>query len=116
MVLGLLDAGVRLTEFLALNVEDVELITGIVLVRVGKGGKPRNVYLGEKCRLFLRKYLKQRDSHSPALWVSQCGERLTQTGRRMMLRRRAARTNVPVPSPHDFRRGFALERWPGRHG
>jgi integrase len=29
----------------------------------------------------------------------------------MMLRRRAARAHVPVPSPHAFRRAFALERW-----
>ncbi len=110
-LLVLLDTGVRLAEFLALNVEDVDLITGVILVRVGKGRKPRNVYLGEKSRQVLRRYLKQRDGRNPALWVSRFGERLTETGLRMMLRRRAARANVPVPAPHDFRRAFAIERW-----
>jgi len=59
----------------------------------------------------LKRYLKLRSDLNPALWVSRSGERLTETGLRMMLRRRAAQAGTPVPSPHDFRRAFALERW-----
>ena len=110
-LLLLLDTGVRLAEFLALNIGDVDPITGTILVRSGKGRKPRNVYLGEKSRQTLRRYMKKREDHNPALWVSQFGERLSETGLRMMLRRRAAKAGVPVPSPHDFRRAFAIERW-----
>jgi integrase/recombinase XerD len=110
-LLFLLDTGVRLSEFLGLNREDVNLITGVILIRSGKGRKPRNVYLGNKARQTLRRYLKSRSDCNPALWISRSGERLTETGLRMMLRRRAARGGVPVPSPHDFRRAFALERW-----
>ena len=29
----------------------------------------------------------------------------------MMLRRRSVNAGVPAPSPHDFRRAFAIERW-----
>ena len=36
MVLGLLDTGARTQEFLNLNLEDVELGTGGVLLRQGK--------------------------------------------------------------------------------
>lgn len=110
-LLVLLDSGLRLAEFLALNREDVNLVTGEILVRSGKGRKPRNVYLGDKSRQSLKRYLKLRSDPSPALWISRSGERLTETGLRMMLRRRAAQANVPSPSPHDFRRAFALERW-----
>jgi site-specific recombinase XerD len=110
-LLFLLDTGVRLAEFLALNKVDINPMTGAIQVRNGKGRKPRNVYIGDKSRHFLRRYLKERDDYSPALWVSRTGERLTETGLRMMLRRRAAEADVPVPSPHDFRRAFALERW-----
>ena len=110
-LLVLLDTGIRLTEFLSLNREDVDQITGAILIRSGKGRKPRNVYLGEKSRHILRRYVKQRKDHNPALWVSRSGERLTETGLRMLLRRRSATAGVPVPSPHDFRRAFALERW-----
>ena len=49
-LLFLLDSGVRLSEFLTLNKEDVDLITGAVQIRCGKGRKPRLVYMGEKTR------------------------------------------------------------------
>lgn len=110
-LLFLLDTGVRLSEFLALNREDVNLLTGAIQIRHGKGRKPRNVYMGDKARQTLRKYLRERRDFNPALWISRSGERLSETGLRMMLRRRAAHGGVPVPSPHDFRRAFALERW-----
>ena len=107
----LLDTGVRLAEFLSLNIEDINPFTGTILIRSGKGRKPRNVYLGDKSRQTLRRYIKKREDHNPALWISKSGERLSETGLRMMLRRRAAEAGVPVPSPHDFRRAFAIERW-----
>jgi len=110
-LLVLLDTGMRLTEFLFLNREDVDPITGMILIRSGKGRKPRNVYLGDKSRQILRRYIKDRKDHNPALWVARSGERLTETGLRMMLRRRAARAGVPVPFHPDFRRAFAIERW-----
>lgn len=107
----LLDTGVRLAEFLSINLEDLNPIAGTIRIRSGKGRKPRTVYLGEKSRLALRRYLKKRADHHPALWVSKSGDRLSETGLRMMLRRRAAQAEVPAPSPHDFRRAFAIERW-----
>lgn len=110
-LLVLLDTGMRLAEFLSLNKEDINPITGAILVRSGKGRKPRNVYLGDKSRRFLRRYLKARKDTNPAIWLSVSGERLTENGLRMMLRRRANKAGVPVPSPHDFRRAFAIERW-----
>ena len=110
-LLVLLDTGMRLAEFLALNLEDVDPVTGMILIRSGKGRKPRNAYLGDKSRQFLRRYVKERRDHNPALWVGRSGERLTETGVRMMMRRRAAQAGAPVPSPHDFRRAFAIERW-----
>ncbi len=111
ILLFLLDTGVRLAELLALNREDVDLISGAVQVRIGKGRKPRLVYLGEKSRQVLRRYLKERQDHNPAVWVCRSGERLAESGLRMMLRRRSQEAGVPDPSPHDFRRAFALERW-----
>jgi site-specific recombinase XerD len=111
MMLGLLDTGARAKKFLNINLEDVDLATGAVMIRQGKGRKPRMVFLGDKSRQVLRKYVKERKDYNPALWVSKSGERLTETGLRMMLRRRAAQAGVPVSSPHDFRRAFAIERW-----
>ncbi len=75
---------------------------------MGKGGKPRVVYLGKKSRKALRAYLRQRNDQGAALWVSQNGERLTYGGLRSLFRRRATTAGVKVPSLHSFRRYFAL--------
>jgi integrase/recombinase XerD len=48
MILGLLDTGARAKEFLNINQEDVDLATGAVMIRQGKGRKPRMVFLGRK--------------------------------------------------------------------
>ena len=60
-----LDTGIRLTEFLSLNMTDVDPITGMILIRSGKGRKPRNVYLGDKSRQVLRRYMQERRDYNP---------------------------------------------------
>ena len=49
-VMTLVDSGLRRGEALALNWEDVDLHTGAVHVRRGKGGKARVTYIGAKTR------------------------------------------------------------------
>ena len=49
-LLALYDSGCRASEFLALNLNDVNLSTGAVLVRHGKGAKCRTTFLGAKVR------------------------------------------------------------------
>jgi len=110
ILLFLLDTGVRMPELLSLNKEDVDIFTGTVIIRSGKGRKPRNVYLGDRSRQLLRRYLKQRQDFDPALLITKSGTRLKQNGLQMMLRRRSAQADISAPSPHDFRRAFALER------
>lgn len=109
MILGLLDTGARAQEFLNLNVEDLELSTGSVVIRQGKGRKARMVFFGRKTIRVIRSYFRFREDTSPALWVSIHGERLTATGLTLLLRRRAKFAGLKdIPSPHDFRRAFAL--------
>ncbi len=60
IVLVLLDAGLRASELCHLTVDDVDLATGRVLVRCGKGGKGRVVYLGKMARRAVWKYLAGR--------------------------------------------------------
>lgn len=109
MILGLLDTGARAQEFLNLNLEDLELATGSVMIRQGKGRKPRLVFLGRKAVRAVRIYFRFRQDTSHALWISIHGERLTSTGLRLLLRRRAVIAELKeIPTPHDFRRAFAL--------
>jgi integrase/recombinase XerD len=109
MILGLLDTGARAQEFLNLNLEDLELATGSALIRQGKGRKPRMVFLGRKTLRAIRAYLRCRRERNPALWVSVHGDRVTYAALRCLLRRRAQLAGIKdTPTPHDFRRAFAL--------
>jgi integrase/recombinase XerD len=109
MMLGLLDTGARAKEFLNINLEDVDLATGAVMIRQGKGRKPRMVFLGRKTIRAIRGYLRYRKDNSPALWISTQGERMTYSALRCFLRRRAEQIGLKsIPTPHDFRRAFAL--------
>lgn len=109
MMLGLLDTGARAKEFLNINLEDVDMATGAVMIRQGKGRKPRMVFLGRKTIRAIRGYLRYRHDNYPALWVSIRGERMTYAALRCLLRRRAEKIGMKsIPTPHDFRRAFAL--------
>jgi site-specific recombinase XerC len=60
ILLCLLDSGCRATEFLSLNISDLDLITCAVQVMHGKDMKSRTVYLGKKSRCALMAYFKTR--------------------------------------------------------
>jgi integrase/recombinase XerD len=109
--LCLLDTGARASEFLDINIEDVDQACGNILIRQGKGRKPRIVYIGKHSRRALRKYLKHRTDNDPALWVTHPrfdSERIKYDGLREILRRRSMDAKVEGPTAHDFRRAFAL--------
>lgn len=110
LLLSLLDSGARAFEILALKIGDVNLLTGEITIRRGKGGKARAAFLGQRARKEMRKYLKKREglvSGSP-LFATDEGEPLTYWGLRQILRRVAKRAGVPVSGAHDFRRAFCL--------
>lgn len=108
LLLCLLDTGARAREFLSLNLEDVDFVSGAVDIRKGKGSKSRTVFVGKKSRKALRAYIRSRTDNDPALWVTQNGGRLAVASLRQALVRHAELAGVPVYSPHDFRRAFAL--------
>jgi len=112
IILSLLDSGCRATEFISIDLDDVDLVTGAVYIHQGKGGKSRSVFMGKTTRRAIRAYLKHRQDNCPALWVSlrlqDEGDRLTYSGLRQIVRRRAARAGVPEPGLHAFRRAFCL--------
>jgi site-specific recombinase XerD len=111
ILLCLLDTGARASEFLDIELKDLNQASGAILIRKGKGSKPRTVYLGRHSRKFLRKYLKYRTDNSPALWVTHprfSSERLSYDGLRAIIHRRSVDARVEEPSLHDFRRAFAI--------
>ena len=109
LLLCLLDTGARASEFCAMDLEDLDRVYGSILIREGKGKKPRTVFLGKKARRTLRAYLRERKDSCKALWVTRSGERLTYWGLRELIKRKAHDAKIAVPSLHAFRRTFALE-------
>ena len=110
ILMFLLDSGCRRAEFCALDIGHVSLSTGSVLILHGKGGKMRTTFVGSKTRRALVRYLRLRPNAADGvpLWVTFEEERLTYSGLREIVRRRAHRAEVPEPSPHSFRRAFAI--------
>jgi site-specific recombinase XerD len=107
--LSLLDTGARASEFFNMDLYDINPITGEILIREGKGRKPRTVFIGQKSRKALRRYLRSRHDDLLALWVTNDQtERLTYYGLKSMVVRRSRSAGVETPALHAFRRQFAL--------
>ncbi len=108
--LFLLDTGARARELCNMNIKEIDLNTGAVMIRYGKGGKTRMVFIGRKTRRAIRSYLRMRHDQSPAMFVSKDEERLTYDGLRQLLERRGAKRAKlgNKPKLHGFRRAFAL--------
>ena len=90
---------------------NVDLGTGAVVVRRGKGSKQRLVFLGTRAMKALVRYLRHRGclADEAPLWATTGGGRsLTYSGLRDILRRRARDARVPAPTLHAFGRAFAL--------
>jgi integrase/recombinase XerD len=106
--------GARISEAVALDVDDVDLAEGVVLLR-GKGGKQRLVPLGTYGREAVDAYLVRgrpplavNGRGGPALFVNHRGGRLSRQTAWATLRAAAARAGVVVTvSPHTLRHSFA---------
>lgn len=104
----LLDTGIRASELIYIDHENINPITGVIQIINGKGGKFRIAYLSKKARLALRKYIEIKGVIQGALFTSRENNRLTYSGLRMLLRRRSNKAGIVYQSPHSFRRLFAI--------
>ena len=97
IILGLLDRGLRASEFVSLKVDDVDMRTGLVTV-VGKRNKQRRVRFGVKTRKGILKYLAGRKQGSEALWMARRGP-LTLRGLESICKRLGEKAGVKC-HPH----------------
>ena len=114
IVLLLLDSGIRVSECKEIELDDVNLENGCIMIRNGKGSKERIVPVGSLVQKTLWKYIKQfrpqpLTQQVKALFLSDKGLPLTRNGIQQMLRRygRKAGINGIRCSPHTLRHTFA---------
>lgn len=81
MIEFLYSTGVRASELIALNRNDIDFYDKNAIV-YGKGSKEREVYLTATASLYLKEYLNNRTDDNEALFVSvrKPYERLTVAG------------------------------------
>jgi len=105
-------SGLRISELVGIDIEDVELRGRLVKVR-GKGSKERIVPFGAKAEEAIRAWLEVRgslvsDIEEPAVFVNYRGERITTRSVRRLfdgyVRKASLRAGI---SPHTMRHSFA---------
>jgi len=111
MLTTFLDTGVRLSELIGLNLEDVDLRTRTIRIRSGKGDKERHVYMGRALVRALRRWLDGRGFHEgeTPFFLTKEGNRLDMRNVERIVDRiteRAGFDGVRI-TPHVLRHTFA---------
>jgi tyrosine recombinase XerC len=100
-------SGLRISELVGLNLEDVDFISGILKIR-GKGKKERIVPIGETALATVKKYLEKRKKQAEALFLNNHYRRITTRGVRFLLTKYLNLSGIkPGVSAHTFRHSFA---------
>jgi integrase/recombinase XerD len=111
IVLVLLDTGMRAAELCALLIGDVDMKTGAVQIRRGKGDKGRTVYLGNLAREGLWRYVSKRKDarpNDPLFSTTRYGP-MDRNALRKMLLAAGQRAEIVEPvTPHRLRHTFAI--------
>lgn len=116
MLTLLYHSGMRVSEMVALDVEDIDLAQGSVRCR-GRAGRVRSLPLSTEARKVLEEYLSQgrplleRAHSGRALVLNQRGARLTRQGFWLILKTRARGADLQGPvSPYTLRHAFAFDK------
>ncbi|KPK39028.1 MAG: recombinase XerC [Omnitrophica WOR_2 bacterium SM23_29] len=107
----LYSTGIRVSELVGLNVENVDHIGGVIKV-YGKGKKERIVPIGERALGAIREYLKKRSYQASktakALFLNKSGDRITDRSIRRIIEKYIRKTSIKERiSPHTLRHSFA---------
>lgn len=112
-------SGMRVSELMALNINDINLIDGDVRC-FGKGNKERLIPIHPQAAKIIEEYVQKarsqlaRTLEENALFLNRRGERLTRQGFWQILKQhaKAAGINTPV-TPHTLRHSFATHMLSG---
>jgi integrase/recombinase XerD len=106
-------SGLRVSELVGLNHEQIDFLQGVVRV-IGKGGKERLVPVGEEALNWLQRYLSDarnqllKGRSSGRVFVSRKAAGITRQAFWYRLRQYAVQAGIRSPlSPHTLRHAFA---------
>ncbi len=108
IVVTLLGTGVRVTELVGLDIQDLDFDNGAMRV-IRKGGGEDIVYFGEEVEEMLRNYLDERQEmepekgHENALFISQNNTRITVRSVERLVKKYASTATVKKITPHKLR-------------
>jgi integrase/recombinase XerD len=106
-VLFMTDSGLRRAETINLNWGDVDMQSGLVRVKQGKGRKDRSAVIGATTRRALLAYRKTLADREGVLFQSRNGTRFTGSGLLRIFHRLTKRTGIHVTA-HALRRTFVI--------
>ena len=105
-------SGMRVTEIISLNIEDVNFEEGIVVCK--SGNKTRMIPLGKMCLTALREYIDTarnilvKTEKETSLFVNLNGKRLTRQGFWKIIKYYQEQANITKDiTPHTLRHSFA---------
>jgi integrase len=107
IILFMADSGLRRGEVVKLNWSDVDMSSGLVRVKQGKGRKDRFTVIGAKTRRALLAYRRTLDNREGELFQTAQGTRFTGNGLMLVFRRLSKRTRINITA-HAMRRTFAI--------
>lgn len=107
----LYSAGVRVSELVGIDIDDIDFISGVVKV-LGKGRKERLAPVGDKAINAIREYMeyrkKSKNSDQKALFLNKSGKRLTDRSVRRIVNKYIKELSIKERiSPHTLRHSFA---------
>lgn len=103
----LLSSGIRVSELVMLNVDDIDKQALSVHIKYGKGNKERTTYITKVAMKHIENYLNNRNEQHSALFCNYQHQRMHDNGVRYLLNTLAKRADVTNVHPHRFRRTFA---------
>lgn len=113
MIEMLYATGLRVSELIQLNLQQINLRQGVIRI-TGKGGKERLIPVGEEALLWLDDYLDTArheilsERHSEDLFVTRRGSGMTRQAFWYIIKRYADQAGIHKPlSPHTLRHAFA---------
>ena len=104
----LVGTGLRLSEALALTLDDID--EDQLRVRQGKGRKPRRVSMNRNLQRDLDRFVERLrgDQEAPQIFLSRSGQPWSESAATSTMQRIAKQTGLPVHA-HAFRHTFATE-------